>query len=183
MKNQGDFEFDVRQSVQRRNVTRLVVGTLFSLWLVWFGTWLMPAETVLAVSVDAIESWNFWTFAACVCIACGIWGLLKELAFAFRSSSTSGEWHFRLRGNDLLWHVPDHAHGTEQGFEARLDELQKVEFKTIQAFEETDRREYWVHFKHRDPIQLQSYSGVSLSWLVQKIASAGVPYEETHESH
>ncbi len=80
-----------------------------------------------------------------------------------------------------MWDVPQHAHGAEQGFSARLDELLRIEFKTIQAFEETDRREYWVHFKQREPIQLQSYSGISLGWLVQKIVAAGVPYDETYE--
>ncbi len=85
---QDDFEFDIRQSVKRRNVLRLVVASLFSLGLIWFGTWLVPDETILEVSVDAIESWNGWSFVALDAVLSVVWGLLKELVFAVRSYST-----------------------------------------------------------------------------------------------
>ena len=175
----GILYFDVRQSVRGRNIARLIIAPLLSAALIWFGTWLIPEATVIEFSIDAIETWNGWSFLGFICIASGLYGLLKELVFAVRAWSTTGEWHFRLTDRDLLWHVPHHAHGKEEGFEAPLNELKQIEFRTVQKHEETDVREYWVHFNSRDPVQLQPYSGVSLSWLVEKISAAGVPYKAT----
>lgn len=181
--SKGDPFFDVRRSVRGRNLTRLVIAPLFSVGLIWLGTWLLPEETVISLEVEAIETWSAWSFFGCIIIGSGVFGLAKELVFAIRARSTKGEWHFRLTEHDLLWHVPVHAHGEEEGFAASLEELKLIEFKTIEHNEGIDEREYWIHFHTRDPIQLRPYSGVSLSWLVDGIRAAGVPYEETHRDY
>lgn len=147
--------------------------------MIWLGAWLLPAETIFAFNIEAVQSWNVWSFLGVVFIGSGIYGLLKEAVFAVRAHATSGEWHFRLTDRDLLWHVPNHAHGKEVGFEAKLEELKQIEFRTLKKYEDFDEREYWVHFHSRASVQLQSYSGMSLSWLAEKISAAGVPYEET----
>ncbi|MFQ6552898.1 hypothetical protein AAD018_011215 [Aestuariibius insulae] len=175
--------FDVRQSVTARNVTRLIIAPVISAALVALGMWLIPDATVFRPRFEALETWSGWAFLGVICVACGLYGLLKELIFAARSIGTSGEWHFRLTDEELLWHVPRHAHGTECGFSARLDELKEIESRTIHKEEERDEREYWMHFNARDPIQLQSYSGISLSGLVEKISAAGVPYRETYQRY
>lgn len=162
---------------------RLIIAPLFSAGLILFGVGLIPDETIIQLSIDAIETWNGWSFVGVVCVASGLFGLLKEIAFAIRAWSTTGEWHFRLTSHDLIWHVPRHAHGKEEGFEASLKELRQVELRTIQKHEDSDELEYWVHFKSRDSVQLQPYSGVSLSWLVDEISAAGVPYEETFKTY
>lgn len=180
---QDDPYFDVRQSVRGRNLARLIIAPLLSAGLILFGAWVMPKETVLSFNIAAIETWSVWSFLGFIAIGSGIYGLVKELVFAVRAWSTSGEWHFRLTEHDLLWNVPHHAHGKEEGFAASLGELKLIEFKTIQKQEDMDEREYWVHFHTREPIQLKSFSGVSLSWLVERIRAAGVPYEETHENY
>ncbi len=177
--DQGDLYFDVRQSVRMRNILRLVIAPLLSVVLIWIGFLLIPEETVLQLRIESIETWSAWSFLGLVCIGSGIYRLFKELIFAIRAISTKGEWHFRLTDHSLLWHVPKHAHGTEEGFEVPLEELSQIEIRTIEKTEGIDEREYWIHFHSRDPVQLRSYSGVSLSWLAEKIRAAGVPYEET----
>ncbi|WP_298839137.1 hypothetical protein [uncultured Roseobacter sp.] len=181
METESDFPFfDVRQSVRKRNTTRLIIAPMMSAVLIASGLWLIPDKTILKVEIEAVETWSVQAFLGVVCIACGFCGMLRELLFAARSLGTSGEWHFRLKDGELLWHVPRHAHGSESGFSARLDELKEIEFRTIHQDEAQDKREYWVHFHARDPVQLQPYSGVSLSWLAENIRAAGVPYRETH---
>ncbi len=177
--DQTNAHFDVRQSVSRRNTLRLVIVPGFSLLLIALGLWLIPAGTVMNLHFAAMETWSGWAFFGVILIGCGIYGVLKEIIFAWRARKTSGEWHFRLTDNDLLWHVPDHAHGREDGFSAQLDELKEIELRTIQEDDQMDVREYWVHFTSGQSLQLQSYSGISLSWLVEKICAAGVPYRET----
>ncbi len=136
---------------------------------------------MLELSLEAVETWNAWSFVGFICIGGGIYRLLREAVFAARAYSTAGEWHFRLTDRDLLWHVPNHAHGKEEGFEAPLEEIRQIEFRTIQKQEDIDDRQYWIHFHSRDSIRLRSYSGVSLSSLVEKMSAAGVSYEETSE--
>lgn len=177
-----NLHFDVRQSVRKRNITRLIIAPLFSIGVTWFGTWLLPKGTVLELSIEAVETWSVWSFLGFICICGGIYRLLKEAVFAVRAYSTAGEWHFRLTDSDLLWHVPNHAHGKEEGFEAPLEEIKQIEFRTIHKQEDIDERQYWIHFRSRDPIRLQAYSGISLSSLVEKICETGVPYEETSEN-
>lgn len=176
------MHFDIRQSVRGRNIARLIIAPLFSVGLIWFGTWLLPEGTVFELNIKAVETWNVWSFLGFICIGSGIYRLLKEAVFAARAYSTSGEWHFRLTDRDLLWHVPNHAHGKEEGFEAALAEIKQIEFRTIQKQEDIDEREYWIHFHSRDSVKLQSYSGISPSGLVEKISATGVPYEETSEN-
>ena len=174
-----DVHFDVRQPVRKRNIQRLVIAPLLSIGLIGFGTWLLPQGTVLEPSIDAVETWRVWSFLGVICIGGGIYRLLKEAVFAARAYSTAGEWHFRLTDRDLLWHVPNHAHGKEEGFETPLKEIRQIEFRTIHKQEDTDERQYWIHFHSRGPIMLQAYSGISLSWLVERISATGVTYEET----
>ena len=176
------MHFDVRQSVRGRNIARLIVAPLYSIGLIGFGTWLLPEGTVLELRIEAVETWNVWSFFGFLCIGSGIYCLLKEAVFAARAYSTKGEWHFRLTDRDLLWHVPNHAHGKEEGFEAPLEEIKQIEFKTIQKHEDMDERQYWIHFHSRAPVRLQSYSGISLPGLVEKISASGVSYEETSEN-
>lgn len=181
--DQNNLYFDVRQSVRGRNITRLLIAPLFSVGLILFGMWLVPEETIWKLHVEAIETWNVWSVFGVLCVGFGLYGLLKELVFAIRAYATTGEWHFRLTDHELLWHVPHHVHGKEEGFKASLEELREIEFKTIQKHEDIDEREYWVHFNSRGSIQLKSYSGVSLSWLVEKISATGVPFKETFQTY
>lgn len=180
---QGNLYFDVRQSVKGRNIARLIIVSLFSVSLILFGMWLVPETALMELNVEAVETWSTWSFFGFIGVGAGIYGLLKECIFALRAYSTSGEWHFRLSDHVLLWHVPRHAHGAEEGFEVPLDDVKQIEFRTIRKHDEFDEREYWIHFHSRDPIQLQTYSGVSLSWLAEKINDAGVPYVETYEQY
>lgn len=173
--------FDVRQSVWGRNTTRLIVAPIMCLGLVALGIWFIPAGTALELTPAAIETWSFPAVVGALCVVMGIWGLLKEVLFAVRAVGTSGEWHFCLNDRGLFWNVPQHAHGKESGFSAQLDELKEMELRTIQKEEAPDEYEYWVHFHVRDPIQLKSYSGISLRHLTQKICSAGVPLRQTSQ--
>lgn len=82
----------------------------------------------------------------------------------------------------LTWDVPEHAHGPETGFRANLSDIKEIEFRTVHEFEEQSKREYWIHFRGRESIELKSYTSLSLSWLVSKITEAGVPFNETYVS-
>jgi hypothetical protein len=177
-----DPYFDVRQSVQGRNRTRHAIALLIYASLIWNGTEVLPEETVISFNVAAVKVSSVWSILGFVAIGHGIHGLLKELIFAVRAWSTTGEWHFRLTEHDLLWHVPDHVHGEEKGFVASLGDLKLIEFKTLHKDEKIGPREYWVHFHTRAPIQLKSFSGINLSGLVERLIAVGVPYVETHEN-
>ncbi|MEL7525925.1 MAG: hypothetical protein AAFN16_09160, partial [Pseudomonadota bacterium] len=63
-----DVHFDVRQSVRKRNILRLIIAPLLSIGLIGFGTWLLPRGTVLEPSIDAVETWNVWSFLGVICI-------------------------------------------------------------------------------------------------------------------
>lgn len=171
--------FDVRKSVARRNIERLIILPALSIGLIFLGLKLIPDTFIWEVSIDAFKSWNGWAFVGLVLIGSGLSHLIKAAIFAYRSLGTDGEWHFRLTQHDLLWKVPDHAHGPEIGFKTTLSDIEAVEFRTITEYERMNEREYWIHFRDRDSIQLQSYTGISLPWLVSKIHDAGVPYNET----
>ena len=180
---QGNLNYDVRRSVKGRNLGRLIVVPLLSVGLIWFGMRLVPETAVMELSLEAVETWGIGTVFGFVCVGAGIYGSLKECVFAVRAYSTTGEWHFRLSDHALVWSVPRHAHGNEEGFEVQLNDVKQIEFRTIEKYEDIDEREYWIHFHSQDPIQLHSYSGVSLSWLAEKINDAGVPYVETNEQY
>ncbi len=171
--------FDVRKSVIRRNIERAIIFPVLAIGFIWFGYKLIPDTFIWEVSVDAIESWNGLAFCGLILISTGIFNLVKTAIFVFRSLDTAGEWHFRLTQDELLWQVPDHVHGPEIGFRTPLSNIKELEFRTVSKHDEMDEREYWIHFRDQDSIQLQDYTGISVSWLVSKIHEAGVPYNET----
>lgn len=171
--------FDVRKSVVRRNIERIVILPVVAVGFIILGQHLIPDNFVWKLSVDAIETWDGWAFVGIILVCTGIFNLTKAAIFVFRSSGTTGEWHFRLTKDELLWQVPDHAHGPEVGFETPLSGIKGLEFRTISKHEEMNEREYWIHFKYRDPVQLKDYAGFSISWLVSKMREAGVSYSET----
>ena len=171
--------FDVRTSVRGRNRVRYIIGLTCYPALIWVGTSLISKDAEFALSIEAIDTWNGWSFVGAVLVLIGLWSITKEIVFAFRAQGTSGEWHFRLDDQELLWHVPEHGFGKEEGFHVPLGAIKHVEFKTIEKHESIDEREYWVHFHAQDPIQLRGHSGVSRSWMVDKMREAGLHYEET----
>jgi hypothetical protein len=171
--------FDVRKSVTRRNIERVIILPFVAICFIFFGLKLIPDTFIWELSVDAIGSWSGWAFVGLILIGTGIVNLIKTVIFAFRARGMAGEWHFRLTQDELLWQVPDHAHGPEIGFKTPLSNIKELEFRTISKHEELNEREYWIHFPDQNPIQLQSYTGISVSWLVSKIHEAGVPYTKT----
>ncbi|WP_162617685.1 hypothetical protein [Yoonia maritima] len=149
--------------------------------LIYFGLRLIPGRFGFGMS---IHDPNFWNIVGVFLVGTGAYHLIKEAVFAYRSRKPSGYWHFRLTSDDLLWHVPQHAHGTEIGFHVDLSDIKEVEFRTLERDEQSDRRSYWMHFNYDTPaIELKNYSGVSLSWIAEKIREAGVPYKETRRAY
>jgi hypothetical protein len=148
--------------------------------MIW-GVFLLPINfSPLSFSPKDLEVLGFWPFIGLILIGTGIFTLIKEVIFSFRSlGNTSGEWHFSLISDTLIWNVPNHFHGNEVGFKAKLSEIKEIEFRTINRHEEINQREYWVHFYKRESILLQSYSGISISSLVSKTCNEGVHYNET----
>jgi hypothetical protein len=176
--------FDVRQSVHRRLIIQIFVMTTIGTAMVYYGWRLIPESFGLHMSIYDIRDLGFWSIVGVFLVGTGIYNLVAAIYFAFRSRKSSGHWHFRLTADDLLWHVPCHCHGTEAGFHNKLSDIKQVEFKTITRDENFDLRSYWIHFNGDTPsIELKSYSGISLSWLVQKLADAGVPYNETRKEY
>lgn len=171
--------FDVQKSVTRRNIERAVILPVLAIGFILLGWNLIPENFMWEVSIHAIKTWSGWVFIGLILIGTGVFNLIKVAIFALRSFGTTGEWHFRLTQDELVWQVPDHAHGPEIGFKTPLSEIKDVEFRTISKHDEMNEREYWIHFRDRDSIQLQQYTGISVSWLVSKIHEAGVPYNET----
>ena len=176
----ADPIFDVRKSVTRRNIERVVILSALASGFIVLGWSLIPESFIWEVSVAAIKTWSGWAFIGLILIGTGIFHIIKTAIFAFRSLRTSGEWHFRLTQEELLWQVPDHhAHGPEIGFRTSLSNIKELEFRTISKHDEMNEREYWIHLQDQGSIQLQDYTGISVSWLVSKIHEAGVPYNET----
>ncbi len=106
--------------------------------------------------------------------------LLKTAIFAYRSWNSMGEWHFRLDDENLIWDVPNHAHGKETGFRTALSNIKDIEERYIHKHEAIDETEYWIHFNDKPSVQLQSYSGISLSWLISEISKQGVTCNKTN---
>ena len=176
--------FDIRRSVKRRMVTRLIIVPLLAIGLIYFSLRLIPDSFGLGMSIDDIGDLNFWSILGVFLVCTGAYSLIKEALFAYRSRKPSGYWHFRLTSDDLLWHVPQHAHGEETGFRAKLADIKEIEFRTLERDEAPDLRSYWVHFNSDTPaIELKDYSGVSLSWLAKKMRESGVPYNETRRTY
>ena len=171
--------FDIRKSVPRRNIERIVVLSAVSVGLMFVGYKVVPESFIWALSLEGFKSLTGWGFFGLILIGMGPFNLLKVALFALKARGTSGEWRFCLEDDRLLWQVPAHAHGAETGFQAPLSSIRQLEYRTLTSFDEMDEREYWIHFTDRASIQLQAYTGVSLSWLVSKIHDAGVPYKET----
>lgn len=171
--------FDVRKSVVRRNVEATSVYFLFGIGCTLIGITLIPDSFRWSFSIDAIETWGGWGFLGVILIGTGFFNLVKTVIFAIRSRGTSGEWHFRLTEQSLLWDVPVHAFGPETGFETPKANIKAVECRTIVKDEAPNIQEFWIHLRDREPLQLQDYTGISISSLVSKIHEAGVPYNET----
>ena len=171
--------FDVRKSVFRRNVEAMIIYPVFGIGCILIGLSLIPDAFQRALSEESIKTWDGWGFLGVVLISVGFFNLAKALVFAIRSWGTNGEWHFHLTEQSLLWQVPIHAFGPETGFETPKANIEAVERRTIARYEEPDVQEFWIHFRDRDAIQLQDYTGISISWLVSKIHGTGVPYNET----
>lgn len=172
--------FDIRKSVVRANYIRLIIASAVSIGLISWGVYLTPPDIVDWLKPEEVEKWSGWGIFGVFVLGTGIFNLLKESAFLIRSIGTWGEWHYRLTNDHLTWDVPEHAHGTEIGFRAKLSEIKEIEFRTIQEHDTIDKREYWVHFWERESIELKSYTSLSLSWVVSKIKEAGVQYNETY---
>ncbi|KJZ19219.1 hypothetical protein [Loktanella sp. S4079] len=165
-------------------ITRLIIGPLIAIGFIYFGLRLIPDSFGLGMSIDDISDLSMWAIVGVFLVCTGAYNLLKLAIFAIRSRQPSGHWHFRLTADDLLWDVPKHAHGKETGFHAKLPDIEQIEFRTLERDEQQDLRSYWVHFSDGSPaIELKGYSGVSLSWMTQKIAQAGVPYVETRDTY
>ena len=176
--------FDIRKSVKRRMTTRLIIAPAMAGAFIYFGLRLIPDSFGIGMSIDDIGDLNFWSFLGVFLVCTGAYSLIKEALFAYRSRKPSGYWHFRLTSDDLLWDVPQHAHGTEIGFHAKLSDIKQIEFRTLERYEQSDLRSYWVHFNGGTPsIELKDYSGISLSWLAKKIGESGVPYNETRRTY
>lgn len=171
--------FDIRKQVLPRILEHTIVLSTMGVALLLIGRWMLPTNFVWELSVRTIESWNGWSFVAMILIGAGIFNILKSIVFVVRSVNASGEWHFRLTYDELLWKVPQHSFGPEVGFETKLSDTKEVEFRTITAYEERDVREYWIHFRDGTKIQLMDHTGYTLSWLVSEIHKAGVHYNET----
>ncbi len=55
------------------------------------------------VSIYAIKTWSGWAFIGLILIGTGVFNLGKVAIFALRSFGTTGEWHFRLTQDELVW--------------------------------------------------------------------------------
>jgi hypothetical protein len=173
--------FNIRQSNAHRNIIRLVIMLTTAIVSIVWGRYLLPENFTLLFSLSDLKFWDGWLLIGLVLISTGVITLIKEGIFDFHSlNNNKGEWLFSLTDDHLTWNVPNHFHGYEVGFNASLSEIKEIEFRTITRHEEMNKREYWIHFYEREPIQLQSYSGFSVSSLVSKICNEGVKYIETH---
>ncbi len=173
------YNFDIRVSAKRRAFVRLAISSVFSIGLVVCGLYLLPQNAEWASLVGMVAVWDGWAFIGLVMLGVGMFTIIKEVVFAIKSLGQTGHWHFLLTDDHLSWDVPDHPHGEEVGFRSVLSEISLIECRTIERWERVDTREYWLHFHDRYPIQLQSYSGVSLSWLASQIRDAGIEYRNT----
>lgn len=171
--------FDIRKSVPERNLEYIIITAILALCLILVGRWMIPAAFVWELSINVLEAWNGWAFVGLILIASGLIYLFKAIIRALRFIGTTGEWHFRLTYDELLWDVPKHSFGPEIGFVSKLSNIKEIEFRTITEFEQSDVRQYWIHFKDREPVQLMDYTGYTISALVLKIHEAGVSYKET----
>jgi len=171
--------FDIRKSVAGANASRMIVVSLFSAGVILWGFHLVSPNFERWLEPGELQQWTLVGFIGVFMIITGVLNLLKLLVFFVKSIGTWGEWHFRLTNDHLTWEVPDHAHGPETGFRAKLSDIKEIEFRTVQEYEQMDKREYWIHFRERESIELKSYTSLSLSWVVSKINEAGVPYTET----
>ncbi|MBV7266696.1 hypothetical protein [Erythrobacter ani] len=173
------YEFDIRVSAKSRALTRLFISSVFATGLIISGLYLLPRFTVWDSLASALATGDGWAFLGLIMVAFGIYAGVKVAVFAIKSLGKSGYWHFRLADGHLSWDVPDHMHGEEIGFRSALSEISSIECRTIERWEQANIREYWLHFHDRYSIQLQSYSGVSLSWLAFQIRDAGIEYRDT----
>ncbi len=174
------YIFDVRQSVHLRLIIRVAVLIGIGSTTIYYGTGLIPTNLGRPMSIGDTSDLNFWSIIGVLLIGIGIFNIAAAVTFLFRSRHAAGHWHFRLTADDLLWQIPRHGHGEETGFQTKLSDIKQLEFRTLRRDESVDKRSYWVHFKDGTPsIELKSYSGVSLSWMIEKIAAAGVAKIET----
>lgn len=171
--------FDVRVPLRRRNKSQLVIAPLLAFCAIGLGVTLLPDGADFRLRLESIPTWNGWGFAAMALMGTGLVLLIKTALFAYRSWGGTGEWHFRLDHNYLTWDVPVHGHGEETGFRTPLSEIKEIEERFICIFDEPNETQFWVHFKNKPSVQLQSYSGLSLPWLVSEICNLGVPSTTT----
>ncbi|MEP2988183.1 MAG: hypothetical protein ABJN65_08025 [Parasphingorhabdus sp.] len=170
--------FDIHCSVRSRAIVRLIIKPMVAIGFVILGVNLLPENLNWQMAPADFRDWDFWSIIGIFSLISGGYMLIQEAIFALRSFNQSGEWHFRLSDDELLWDVPVHSHGEEQGFRVKLSEIKEIEYRTIIKYDEMDAREYWVHFVNRDSVELKSYSGLSIDALVEKIEKAGVRYKE-----
>lgn len=158
---------------------RVTVIILFAGGLIAWGLHLVPPDFEHWFELGELQKWTIWSFFGLFMIVSGIFNLLKVSIFLCRSIGTWGEWRYKLADGYLTWDVPEHAHGPETGFRAKLSDIKEIEYRTEKEYDEMDKREYWIHFWDRESIELKSYTSLSLAWLVSKINQAGVQYNET----
>jgi hypothetical protein len=174
----SDIGFDVSVSVISRNRLRLVVKSMAATGLVLVGFYLLSKGVLHKADLEALESLETWEALGTFLIFFGFWVFIGAVIFLVRSIKSSGVWHFRLDDESLTWDVPRHFHGEEVGFRTSLSEIKEIEERYIQKDERPNETEYWIHFKDKPSIQLQRYSGFSLTSLTSKIADQGVKYSK-----
>lgn len=171
--------FDIRKSVSRRNLEYMIVMPVVVALFMTAGLWLVPDGAVWALSFEALETWGLWGAFGFFLILTALYHLVKLILFARRAAGTTGGWRFYLTQDELLWQVPNHAHGREEGFHVPLSAIKQLEHITTYRSEGANEEQYWVHFHDRPSIQLREYSGYSIRALMDKIHQAGVPFERT----
>lgn len=171
--------FDVEVSAKKRAIVASAVHLALSAGLLMLGLWLLPGPHAWAFAAESLQHWDGWGFIGLVTMASGLFAFAKFILFAVWSFGQKGAWHFMLTSDQLTWKVPDHTFGEETSFSANLSDISWVENRTIERHELPDLTEYWIYFTNREPVELKSYSGVSLRWLISKIAEAGVEFRQT----
>jgi len=89
--------FDVRKSVPRRNIERIVILPVVAVGFIILGQRLISDNFEWKFSVDTIKSWDGWAFVGIILICTGIFNLTKTAIF------------FSILGHDRGMALPPHA--------------------------------------------------------------------------
>lgn len=164
---------DTEIPLKGRKIERLIAMPILILLFGCLAFWILP-NTDRFFQYSSLSEFGFRAFLAHAillqCIIKAVW----EIVVTIRSRGSSGSWKIYLDNDVFRWESPNHRWGKEVDFELKLDEITKIERHVYSGGVD----KFWIYPENGKCIRIRDHSGVSLTWVFERLQSLNIDYIE-----